>query len=125
VLEPLVPPDDPLTREKVELGKKLYFDARLSRDGTIACASCHAPQSGFADPRGTPTSAGVGGQLGTRNSPTSMNAAFLGTQFWDGRAATLEEQALLPIVNPIEMGLPDHATLERKLQALPEFAPLF
>jgi cytochrome c peroxidase len=125
VLEPLVPEDNALTSEKAELGKKLYFDARLSSDGTVACASCHAPQAGFVDPRGTATSAGVGGQLGTRNSPTSMNAAFLGSQFWDGRAATLEEQALLPIVNPIEMGLPDHATLERKLQALPEYAPLF
>jgi cytochrome c peroxidase len=125
VLEPIVPADNPVTREKVELGKKLYFDARLSSDDTVACASCHAPQSGFADPRGTPTSAGVGGKLGTRNSPTSMNAAFLGTQFWDGRAATLEEQALLPIVNPVEMALPNHAVLEQKLGALPEYAPLF
>jgi cytochrome c peroxidase len=125
VLEPLVPTDNPLTEEKAELGKKLYFDARLSSDGTVACASCHAPQSGFADPRGAPTSAGVGGKLGTRNAPTSMNAAFLGTQFWDGRAATLEEQALLPIVNPIEMALPDLAALEQKLAALPEYAPLF
>ncbi len=125
VLEPLVPEDNPLTREKVELGKKLYFDARLSSDGTVACASCHAPQSGFADPRGTPTSAGVGGRLGTRNTPTSLNAAFLGSQFWDGRAATLEEQALLPIVNPVEMALPNHGVLEQKLQALPEYPPLF
>jgi cytochrome c peroxidase len=125
VLEPIVPADNPLSTEKVELGKKLYFDARLSSDGKVACASCHAPQSGFADPRGTPTSAGVGGQLGTRNSPTSMNAAFLSTQFWDGRAATLEEQALAPFVNPIEMGIADLPALERKVAGLPEYPPLF
>jgi cytochrome c peroxidase len=125
VLEPELPADNPLTAQKIELGKRLYFDARLSSDGTIACASCHAPQSGFSDPRHTPTSAGVGGQLGTRNSPTSMNAAFLGSQFWDGRAKTLEEQALLPFVNPIEMGIADLPTLERKVAGLSEYPPLF
>ena len=125
VLPPEIPADNPVTEEKVALGRKLYFDARLSRDGTLACASCHAPQSGFADPRGTPTSAGVDGELGTRNSPTSLNAAFLSTQFWDGRAATLEEQALLPFVNPIEMAIPDHATLEKMVADFPDYAPLF
>jgi cytochrome c peroxidase len=125
VLPPIVPDDNPPTAAKVELGQKLYFDARLSSDGTIACASCHAPQSGFADPRGTPTSAGVGGQLGTRNSPTSLNALFLTEQFWDGRAATLEEQALQPFINPIEMGIADHAALEEKVNGLGDYAPLF
>ena len=96
--------DNPPTAAKVELGKKLYFDTRISTDGTIACVSCHDPRSGFADPRGKPTSAGVGGALGTRNAPTSLNAAFLASQFWDGRAATLEAQAVLPLVNPIEHG---------------------
>jgi cytochrome c peroxidase len=125
VFEPEVPADNPLSSEKIELGKKLYFDARLSSDGTVACATCHAPSAGFADPRHTPTSAGVGGQLGTRNTPTSMNAAFLATQFWDGRAPNLEAQALLPFINPIEMGIADHPTLARKVSELPEYAPLF
>jgi cytochrome c peroxidase len=125
VLPPEIPTDNPLTEEKIALGRKLYFDARLSRDGTLACASCHAPQTGFADPRGTPTSAGVDGQLGTRNSPTTLNAAFLSTQFWDGRAATLEEQSLLPFVNPIEMAVPDLATLEKMVAGFDDYAPLF
>jgi len=125
VLEPIVPPENPVTTEKVELGKKLYFDARLSKDGTVACATCHAPQSGFADPRGTATSLGVGGQLGSRNTPSSLNAAFYSAQFWDGRAATLEEQALQPITNPVEMALKDLGELEQKVGALPEYAPLF
>ena len=125
VLPPEIPADNPPTEAKVELGKELYFDARLSSDGTIACASCHAPQSGFADPRGTQTSAGVGGQLGTRNSPTILNALFLSEQFWDGRAATLEEQALQPFINPIEMGIPDHAALVEKVTGLAEYGPLF
>lgn len=125
VLAPDVPADNPPTEAKVELGKKLYFDARLSSDGTIACASCHAPQSGFADPRGRPTSGGVRGQLGTRNAPTTLNALFLGEQFWDGRAPTLEAQALQPFVNPVEMGLPDHAALAKIVAGLGEYAPLF
>lgn len=125
VLEPIVPPDNPVTTEKVALGKKLYFDARLSSDGTVACATCHAPQSGFADPRRMPTSLGIGGQHGARNAPTALNAAFLSTQFWDGRAATLEEQSLQPIVNPVEMGMPNLAAVEQKVAGIPEYAPLF
>jgi cytochrome c peroxidase len=125
VLPPEIPADNPPTEAKVELGKKLYFDARLSSDGSVACATCHAPQSGFADPRGKPTSAGVGGQLGTRNSPTTLNALFLSAQFWDGRAATLEEQSLQPFINPVEMGIADHAALVAKLSALAEYGPLF
>jgi cytochrome c peroxidase len=81
VLPPEVPADNPLTRAKVELGKKLYFDARLSKNGNQACASCHAPTAGFADPRGTKTSAGSDGRLGPRNTPSSMNAAFSSVQF--------------------------------------------
>ena len=86
VLPPIVPADNPLTAAKVELGKKLYFDARLSADDTVACATCHDPRHGFAEPR--PVSLGVGGAKGVRNAPTVLNAAFLSTQFWDGRAAT-------------------------------------
>ncbi len=97
-----VPDDNPLTAETVELGKRLYFDPRLSRDGTISCATCHNPATGWTDRRRT--SAGINGQLGTRNAPTIINAAYYPAQFWDGRAASLEEQALGPIENPSEMG---------------------
>ncbi len=103
----LVPQDNPGTAAQVALGKKLYFDTRLSKDGTVACATCHDVSRGFADHRGL--AEGVVGQIGRRNSPTTLNAAFLHTQFWDGRAGTLEEQAGLPIVNPIEMGQPNEA----------------
>jgi cytochrome c peroxidase len=123
VLPPIIPPDNPLTAEKVELGKKLYFDRRLSADDTVSCATCHDPRHGFADPR--PVSLGVGGAKGVRNSPSAFDAAFLSTQFWDGRAATLEDQAKGPIVNPVEMALPDEAAAEAKLAKLAEYPPLF
>ena len=86
---------------KVELGKLLFFDPRLSKDNSISCASCHVPTAGFADPR--QFSLGVGGEQGGRNAPSVMNAAYNHFQFWDGRAGSLEEQALGPIQNPIEM----------------------
>jgi len=97
-----VPENNPLTEKKIELGRKLYYDPRLSKDGTISCATCHAPEKGFSD--GRPNSAGIGGQTGSRNAPTVMNRLFSKEQFWDGRAADLEEQALGPVQNPIEMG---------------------
>jgi cytochrome c peroxidase len=125
VLPPEIPSDNPLTAAKVDLGKRLFFDVRLSSDGTVACATCHDPRHGFADGRGQRTSAGVGGQLGFRNSPTVLNAAFLSEQFWDGRAATLEEQAVLPFINPIEMGIPDHPALVEKVSALSGYPALF
>jgi cytochrome c peroxidase len=125
VLPPTIPDDNPLTAAKVELGKRLYFDVRLSKTGNQSCASCHAPQSGFADPRGTKTSAGGEGRFGPRNAPTTLNAAFLSEQFWDGRAATLEAQAVLPFINPIEMGIADHPALERLVAGFPEYPPLF
>lgn len=102
-LPPLeIPADNPMTVEKIELGKRLYFDKRVSADGTISCASCHDPKIGWADD--TPTSAGIHGKLGDRNSPTVINAAYATSQFWDGRAKTLEEQAVGPVANPVEMG---------------------
>lgn len=97
-----VPEDNPMTPEKIELGKMLYFDTRLSHDGKISCATCHDPKMAWAEHK--PTSEGIGGQFGERNSPTILNSAYAPSQFWDGRAATLEEQALGPIENPIEMG---------------------
>jgi cytochrome c peroxidase len=96
------PVDNPLTAEKVELGKLLYFDTRLSKDSTVSCATCHDPKKAWAENR--PTSEGIGKQVGNRNSPTVINATYATSQFWDGRAKTLEEQAIGPIENPIEMG---------------------
>jgi len=97
-----VPEDNPLTAEKIELGKLLYFDTRLSKDNTISCATCHDPKLGWAEDEATST--GIKGQVGGRNSPTVINSAYAKAQFWDGRAKDLEEQALGPIENPIEMG---------------------
>lgn len=93
---------NPLTRAKIELGRQLYFDTRLSADNTVSCASCHAPDEGFG--RHTQFGVGIDGQQGGRNSPVSYNRILSGLQFWDGRAASLEEQAKGPIANPIEMG---------------------
>jgi cytochrome c peroxidase len=97
-----VPADNPMTPEKVALGKLLYFDTRLSKNGTVSCATCHDPKMAWAEHE--PTSKGIGGQFGKRNSPTVIDAAYATSQFWDGRAATLEAQALGPIENPVEMG---------------------
>ena len=98
-----VPEDNPLTKKKVELGRKLFFDKRLSRDRTIACATCHDPKRAFTD--GRPVAAGIGGRMGTRNVPTLVNRVWGLVFFFDGRAATLEKQALEPILNPLEMDL--------------------
>ncbi|MDB5313131.1 MAG: cytochrome peroxidase [Gemmataceae bacterium] len=100
----VTPPDNPQTPEKIALGQKLFFDGRLSADGTVACATCHDPARAFTD--GRPTSVGIRGLSGQRNAPTVLNALYNKTQFWDGRAKTLEDQAALPIFNPAEMGQP-------------------
>lgn len=97
-----IPDDNPMTAEKVELGKLLYFDPRVSLDGKISCATCHDPKMAWAEQ--TPTSTGIHGQVGQRNSPTVINSAYATSQFWDGRAKTLEEQAVGPVGNSIEMG---------------------
>jgi cytochrome c peroxidase len=103
-LKPLtIPEDNPQTAAKVELGKQLYFDQRLSRDNTIACASCHDPKKGWSN--GARFATGVRGQVGGRSAPSIINAAYYPLQFWDGRAKELEGQALGPIQNPIEMDL--------------------
>ena len=95
-------PPSPLAPARVALGQKLFFDARLSADGTVACATCHNPARAFTD--GRPTSVGIHGRVGQRNSPTILNALYNKNQFWDGRVNTLEQQAALPITNPSEMG---------------------
>ena len=88
---------------RVALGQKLFFEPRLSVDGTVACATCHDPARAFTD--GRPVSVGIHGRVGQRNAPTVLNALYNKTQFWDGRVSTLEQQAALPITNPFEMGL--------------------
>jgi cytochrome c peroxidase len=94
--------ENPLTRAKIELGRQLFFEPRLSVDSTVSCASCHSHTEGFA--ARTQFGVGVRGQTGDRNSPVSYNRILSGAQFWDGRAMSLEEQAKGPIANPIEMG---------------------
>ena len=98
------PVDNPYSKHKEELGRKLFFDKRLSKDNTISCGSCHEPSKGWAD--GTRVAVGIDGLTGTRNTPTILNTAYYESLFWDGRVNSLEEQSLHPIVNPIEMGLP-------------------
>src|SRR6266851_3024203 len=86
-----IPADNPQTPEKIELGQRLFFDGRLSADGTVACSTCHDPARAFTD--GRASSIGIKGRVGQRNAPTILNAMYNKTQFWDGRAKTLEEQA--------------------------------
>lgn len=107
-LPPLkIPSDNPITKEKVALGDKLFNDVRFSSTGKVSCATCHDSTKGFTD---SPlvTSKGINDLRGTRNAPTVLNAAYNQSQFWDGRAASLEDQSLLPIINSIEMGLKNH-----------------
>jgi cytochrome c peroxidase len=99
---PIVPVDSPLTLERVELGRKLFFDPILSEDRTIACASCHIPEKGFSG--GTAKSKGIHGLQGRRRSPSLLNRSLGTAFFWDGRAKTLEDQALKPLADPTEMG---------------------
>lgn len=114
--------ENPLTRAKIELGRQLYFDTRLSSDNTVSCASCHHPDEGFA--RHTQFGIGVKGQQGGRNSPVSYNRILSGAQFWDGRAASLEAQAVGPIANPIEMANTHEKAVET-LKKIPGYAAQF
>jgi cytochrome c peroxidase len=118
-----VPDDNPMTSLKIELGKKLYFDPRVSVDGTVSCNSCHNVMEGGDDDRAT--SGGVHGQRGGRSAPTVFNSAFLSVQFWDGRAATLEEQAKGPVINSVEMGMQDHDACVKRLAAIPAYVEEF
>ncbi len=117
-----IPTDNPLTSAKIELGKFLFFDPRLSVDDTVSCASCHSPQFGFSN--GFATAIGVKGQRGGRSSPVAINRAFSTLQFWDGRAASLEDQALGPIQASIEMGH-DLKAVVAKLNGIPGYPELF
>jgi cytochrome c peroxidase len=113
------------TPERIALGKQLYFEKRLSINDTQSCASCHRLEDGFAGVDNLPVSPGAKGELGTRNSPTVLNAGWQDSQFWDGRAEDLVEQAKGPILNPIEMGMPDEQTVEEKLRGIAEYRSAF
>jgi cytochrome c peroxidase len=116
------PADNPYSADKVELGRLLYFDKRLSADNSVACATCHAPDKGFTD--GAPVSTGIRGQKGGRSAPTVINRAYSLAQFWDGRAPTLEDQAKGPIANPLEMDN-THDAMAAKLSGIQGYRPLF
>jgi cytochrome c peroxidase len=118
-----VPANNELTPDRIALGRKLYFDTKLSKDGTVACATCHDISRGFTDRRSV--SEGIKDQLGQRSSPTTMNAALLQSMFWDGRAPSLEEQAKLPILNPVEMGHPDSASVMAAVNADASYGAFF
>ena len=119
---PEEPKDNPTTDAKIELGRLLFFDPRLSGDGTVSCATCHDPAKGWTDR--APTSTGIQGRKGTRSAPTILNAAYAPLLFWDGRATGLEEQALEPIKNPAEMGS-SHAETVKRLSRIKGYAPYF
>ena len=106
-----VPQDNPLTKEKVELGRKLFFDPILSENNSVSCASCHQPELGFAS--NNELAIGINGKVGTRNSPTLLNRAFGAKFFWDGRSESLEDQALKPISSEHELGSSIDAALKR------------
>ena len=116
-------PDNPITDAKVKLGKILYFDNRLSKDQTQSCNTCHDLSTFGVDNK--PTSEGDDGTLGPRNSPTVMNVALHTTQFWDGRAKDVEEQAGMPITNPVEMAIPSEEFLEKRLSSVEMYQTLF
>jgi cytochrome c peroxidase len=117
------PPDNPITDAKAKLGDMIFDEKRVSADNSMACNTCHSPRNGFTTH--TETSRGVGDQLGKRNAPSILNAMFYKSMFWDGRAATLEEQATLPILNPVEMGQKDPKDVVAKLAAIPEMVEAF
>jgi cytochrome c peroxidase len=116
-------PANPMADEKIALGRMLYYDARLSKNHDVACNSCHQLDKHGVD--GEATSPGHKGQRGGRNSPTVYNAAFHVAQFWDGRAADVEEQAKGPVLNPIEMAMPSEAAVLVVLNSIPGYPPLF
>ena len=116
-------PANPLNDAKIELGRKLYYDTRLSKNRTVSCNSCHDLAS-FGDD-GLPVSAGINEQKGGRSAPTVYNAAIHIAQFWDGRAADVEAQAVGPVLNPIEMGMPDETYVLRVLKSIPGYVEAF
>lgn len=123
--EPISPIPEKLeyNAEQAEFGKSLFFDKRLSADNTLSCASCHNLQSGFGA-ESSKVSTGIKNQLGTRNSPTVFNSALNFTQFWDGRASTLQHQASEPVVNPVEMGMTTWEQAINNIKSDPNYVKL-
>lgn len=117
------PADNPTTKEKLELGKMLFFEPRLSMDGTVSCNSCHNVMFHGGD--GRPVGVGIHGQRGGRGSPTVWNSAFQTVQFWDGRAISLEEQAKGPLINGVEMGMSSHDFVIERLRKIPGYMSAF
>lgn len=119
-----IPTMNPLSAEKIALGEKLFHEKRFSLDGTVSCSTCHEPQNTFTDsPR--KVSLGVKSLTGTRNAPTVVNAAYMESQFWDGREPSLESQSMGPFVNPVEMGLPNHDPIVTLVRSDPEYQSMF
>lgn len=121
--KPPIPKENPMSAKKIELGKQLFFDPRLSSTATVSCNSCHNVMSGGVD--NTSVSTGIEGKKGDRNAPTVWNSAFLSVQFWDGRAPTLEEQAKGPLTNPVEMGMKDHKVVVDVIGKIPGYKTQF
>lgn len=117
--------ENPPTPQSVRLGRWLFYDVRMSADNSISCATCHRPEHAFTEP--TPVSTGIGGLKGGRKAPTFINQAWtlFPHFFWDGRAASLEEQAKGPLINPIEMGMPDHPQVVDKIGKIAGYKPYF
>ncbi len=118
-----VPADNPQTPEKIILGKKLFVDKRFSGDGTVSCSTCHIPEKAFTD--SLPVARGIRNLKGTRNSPTVINSVYYKAQFWDGRAASLEEQAKGPFINPVEHGLKDFKPIINTIRKDPQYPGMF
>jgi cytochrome c peroxidase len=119
-----VPDDNPQTTAKVALGDKLFHDTRFSSTGEVSCSTCHEKEKAFTDSP-LKTSEGIAKLTGTRNAPTVLNAAYMKAQFWDGRSPSLEDQALHPFVNPVEMGLQDHDPILEIVRSDPEYKKAF
>lgn len=121
---PPVPADNPQTPAKIALGEKLFRETRFSATGKVSCATCHDPAKAFTDSP-LPVSEGINKLTGTRNAPTVVNSAYLQNQFWDGRSPSLEDQALHPFLNPVEMGLPDHMPILKIVRADGDYTKAF
>jgi len=119
----LIPADNPMSDAKVALGRALYYDKRLSLDGSFSCSTCHDPAVGFADHN--PLAIGIKERVGTRNAPNLLNAAFSELQFWDGRARTLEEQAKLPLLNATEMGMETFDAVVTRIASITDYRRRF
>ncbi len=121
---PPIPADNPQSDDKIALGRKLFHDKRFSGDGKESCSTCHDDEKAFTDSP-LKTSRGIGGQFGTRNAPTVVNAAYFDSFFWDGRASSLEDQSQFPFLNPVEMGLPTHEPILKIVREDPAYNAAF